>query len=180
MEDYSNNYITNALDIPEFCRKFLTWNANTCSSFLKTFQGVKWCCHNTYSSAVKANRYDGCNVNRNCDHIHYQLLFHGWPCTQHNRIPHNLAAHHRAAHNPVARQCAGLVVCDTRMSNQPSSQPNQWDSNVGWANTDPTSDDSTDIGPTLGQHTLLSGQTAHNLAKTPPSHWVVCSMVVCC
>ena len=103
---------------------------------------------------------------------------HGSPSTQPNWITHNLAAHQRIAHNPAARWCAGSVVCVTCMSNPLHNLTSQTAMQDGLTLAQ-RRDDSTDVGPTLCQPTLLSEQIAHNRASTPPSRWVVCSSVVC-
>ena len=70
-------------------------------------------------------------------------------------IAHNLAAHHRAAHHPVARWCAGSVVC-----NLYRQQCRYYRS---------------DVGPTLSQPTLLYDskvvkRVTHTGDTTEPAH----------
>ena len=98
----------------------------------------------------------------------------GWPSTQPNQISHNLAAHNRAAHNPAAWWCAGSIVCNIPRLHCRLAQRRYY---------------CPDVGPTLVQPSLLSGQIvmrvtrtgdAHNRASTPLSRRVVCSSVVCC
>ena len=110
-------------------------------------------------------------------HVHYFRVTL-YTTELHNLIAHNLAAHYRATYNPATRWGTGSVVCVTRTGKPLHNLTSQPIIKVVLTLVQ-RRDDSTDVGATLGQPTLPSGQIAQNWASTPASSKVVCSSTVC-